>query len=100
MPTGLRTHGVISKTHAKLVWAPNGIRERASPPPLRFTVPVVFEKDRQQAWSLNFDFSASPQDLVLAEVSLLFPERAPQDLLQPGSKFVLFDGTASGEIID
>ena len=91
---------IISKRHARLVWTPNGIGFRASPPPLRFTVPVHFQKDKEQAWSLNFDFSASPQDRTLAEVSFLFPERAPQDLLQPRSQFILVDGSASGEIID
>ena len=65
---------------------------------MRFTVPVHFQKDKEQAWSLNFDFSASPEERTLAEVSLLFPERAPQDLLQPGSQFVLFDGSASGDL--
>jgi len=91
---------MISKTHARLVWTPHGKDIKRPPAALRFTAPVCFHKDKEQLRSLNFDFSASPQDLVLAEVSLLFPERAPQDLLQPGSKFVLFDGTASGEIID
>jgi len=58
---------------------------------------------KKNGWSLVLDFSATPETRTMAEVRFLVGEAAPQDLLQPGSRFYLFEGyrlVASGEIID
>jgi hypothetical protein len=98
---------MISRVHARLLWVPKDQGGRDSPPPARFVTPVRFEKYKDQwpknAWSLVFDFSGSPEDFTFAEVSFLVQENAPQELLQPGSKFDVFGDSrfvASGEIID
>jgi len=98
----------MSKVHARLTWIPKDRGGRDSPPPVQFVTPVCFERYKGHCpdkawWSLVFDFSGAPENLSLAEVRLLVPERAPQDLLQPGSKFDVFVGprlVASGEIVD
>lgn len=60
-------------------------------------------KGHGRGWSLVVDFSSSPDDRTMAEVSFLVPENAPQHWLRPGSKFDLVDGPkiiAHGVIVD
>ena len=98
---------MISRVHARLIWLPKDQGGRESPPPVRFVTPARFEKYKDLLpdnawWSLRFDFSATPEDFSVAEISFLV-EEGPQELLQPGSKFDIFDGSrfvAAGEVID
>jgi hypothetical protein len=99
---------IKSKTWAKLKWLPKEAGGRDAPPSgLSYSTPARFEKCKddwpKNAWSLVLDFSAAPETRTMAEVRFLVNESPPQDLLQPGSKFDLFEGhslVASGEIID
>ena len=92
-----------SKTWARLEWIPNEEGGRRSGPPsgLTYSTAARFEGRKDESWSLVLDFSASPGDRTLAEVSFLVPW-APQELLRPGSKFELLENgpVASGEILD
>jgi len=96
-----------SRVHAKFIWVPKEQGGRESLPPVSFVTPARFEKYKDLRpdnawWSLRFDFSDTPEDFSVAEISFLV-EEGPQELLQPGSKFDIFDGSrlvASGEVID
>ena len=98
-----------SKTWAKLKWVPKDAGGRdALPSGLSYSTVARLEKykddwPKKNGWSLVLDFSATPETRRMAEVRFLVGEAAPQDLLQPGSRFDLFEGyrlVASGEIID
>jgi hypothetical protein len=76
-------------------------------PSLRYSTVAKFESEVEkwpkEAWSIVAEFKKISDDLssVIAEVRCLAPD-APSHLLQPGSKFELYEGSrlvAHGEVL-
>jgi hypothetical protein len=93
---------------AKLRWLTAAEGGRQAPPPgPEYSTVARFEvfKDRwpDEAWSVvvSLDATVPTQAVVEARVRMLVPD-APSDLLAPGSRFDLFEGSrrvAEGEVL-
>ena len=69
-----------------------------------YSTPSLWEEHRgdDEWWSLVVDLNVDPGDPTIADVRFLMSERAPEQLLHPGSKFAMFEGTQrtlEGEVI-
>ncbi len=93
---------------ARIRWVSPAAGGRTHPPAgPRYSTVAKFEKEAEkwpkEAWSIVAEFKKISDDLssVIAEVRCLAPD-APSHLLQPGSKFELYEGSrlvAHGEVL-
>ncbi len=93
---------------AKICWVPAAEGGREHPPrEPHYSTVAKFEKEAKkwpkEAWSIVAEFKKIFDDLssVIAELRCLAPD-APSHLLQPGSKFELYEGSrlvAHGEVL-
>lgn len=93
---------------ARIRWVSPTEGGRTHPPAgPRYSTVAKFEKEAenwpQEAWSILAEFKKISDDLssIIAEVHCLAPT-APSHLLQPGSKFELYEGSrlvAHGEVL-
>ena len=99
----------MTTMRARVHWVPEAEGGRHTMPrgPSYSTV-AKFEElaDRwpREAWSVVLAFDEEPQERdLIARIRLLVPETAPPDLLRPGARFELFEGSrlvAVGEVLD
>ncbi|MCD1260539.1 hypothetical protein B5M42_017190 [Paenibacillus athensensis] len=95
---------MFGKLTARINWIPTeqGGKNRF---PIRdySTVAHFLEDDPEQGWSVVLKIDANPESYMsICDLSFLFPERIPKNLIHVGSKFMLFESkkVADGEIID